>query len=183
GMRELEATRRRPASADDLVRAFNEMRVALVSALMFLLGNEADARDAALTAFLTCWQDQGGIPDADNLRPWIWRAALDAAKGYQGSALRRGAKPPCGTQAPQVPCARPPFTDDPLGGSEELRRLRAALADLSLDEKEVFLLRQNGQLTYEEIAEIRCCSVGSVRHRMRAALSSLRKLMRESGKV
>ena len=38
---------------------------------------------------------------------------------------------------------------------ETLERLRKALHDLRPEEKEVFLLRQNGDLTYEEIASLR----------------------------
>ena len=56
-------------------------------------------------------------------------------------------------------------------------RLRAALLDLRPDEKEVFLLRQNGGFTYEEIAEIRKAPVGTVKTQMRTALQKLRKVL------
>jgi RNA polymerase sigma-70 factor (ECF subfamily) len=52
-----------------------------------------------------------------------------------------------------------------------------ALLDLRQEEKEVFLLRQNGGLTYEQIAEVRNSPVGTVKTQMRAALQKLRKVL------
>ena len=60
---------------------------------------------------------------------------------------------------------------------EAMQQLRDALAHLRPEEKEVFLLRQNGELTYEQIAELRHCPVGTVKTQMRAALEKLRKLL------
>ena len=50
-----------------------------------------------------------------------------------------------------------------LEHKESVERLRAAILDLREEEKEVFLLRQNGDLTYEQIAELRHCPVGKGR--------------------
>ena len=60
---------------------------------------------------------------------------------------------------------------------EAVDRLKAALVELRPDEKEVFLLRQNGDLTYEQIAEIRNAPVGTVKTQMRSALIKLRKVL------
>jgi len=64
-----------------------------------------------------------------------------------------------------------------LEGQEDLARLRAALVDLRTDEKEVFLLRQNGGLTFEEIADLRKAPVGTVKTQMRSALQKLRRAL------
>ena len=60
---------------------------------------------------------------------------------------------------------------------ESVQRLRKAILGLRQEEKEVFLLRQNGDLTYEQIAEFRHCPVGTVKTQMRSALEKLRKLL------
>jgi RNA polymerase sigma factor (sigma-70 family) len=57
---------------------------------------------------------------------------------------------------------------------EEVTRVRAALFDLRPEEQEVFLLRQNGELTYEAIAEAIGIPVGTVKTRMRLAIEKLR---------
>jgi RNA polymerase sigma-70 factor (ECF subfamily) len=64
-----------------------------------------------------------------------------------------------------------------LEDQEALDLLRKAIAELRQDEKEVFLLRQNGELTYEQIAEIRKAPVGTVKTQMRSALIKLRKIL------
>jgi RNA polymerase sigma-70 factor (ECF subfamily) len=58
---------------------------------------------------------------------------------------------------------------------ELLQRLRQAILHLRADEKEVFLLRQNGDLTYDQIAEIRGSPVGTIKTQMRSALQKLRR--------
>ena len=64
-----------------------------------------------------------------------------------------------------------------LEDQETLARLRAALAELRPEEQEVFLLRQNGELTYEQIAEARSTPVGTIKTQMRAALQKLRRAL------
>ena len=60
---------------------------------------------------------------------------------------------------------------------ESIERLRQAIHGLRQEEKEVFLLRQNGDLTYEQIAEMRKSPVGTVKTQMRSALQKLRKVL------
>jgi RNA polymerase sigma-70 factor (ECF subfamily) len=51
------------------------------------------------------------------------------------------------------------------------------MKQLRPEEQEVFLLRQNGELTYEEIAETLDVPTGTVKTRMRLALSRLREVL------
>ena len=64
-----------------------------------------------------------------------------------------------------------------LERKESIERLRRAILELREEEKEVFLLRQNGELTYEQIAEMRSCPVSTVKTQMRTALEKLRKVL------
>ena len=63
--------------------------------------------------------------------------------------------------------------------NEQLLRLREAIRGLRDEEQEVFLLRQNGQLKYEEIAEAAGIPLGTVKTRMRLALTKLREALAE----
>src|SRR5690349_6604259 len=63
-----------------LLRVFNEARDELVSTLMYVLGNADDAGDAAQEAFLKCWRARDTVPDVLNLRAWVFRVGLNAAK-------------------------------------------------------------------------------------------------------
>ena len=72
---------------------------------------------------------------------------------------------------------RDPSPGETLEDQEDLARLRKAILNLAESEKEVFLLRQNGGFTYEEIAEMRRAPVGTVKTQMRSALQKLRKIL------
>ena len=70
--------------------------------------------------------------------------------------------------------------EDPVADAsrqEQLALVRQALQQLRMEEQEVFLLRQNGQMTYEQIAEDLQIPVGTVKTRMRLALTKLRTVL------
>jgi len=162
----------------EIVRAFNELRDELISTLMYLLGNRDDAMDAAQEAFLKCWRAKESMADVQNLRAWIFRVGLNTAKDLQRSAWARRVKPLVAEDV--MLSTREPAPGLALEEQETLCQLRAAIAELRQDEQEVFLLRQNGDLTYEQIAEIRHAPVGTVKTQMRSALMKLRKVLNPS---
>jgi RNA polymerase sigma-70 factor, ECF subfamily len=164
-----------PLSDESLLRTFNDLRDELVSTLMFMLGNRDDAQDVAQDAFLKCWRARETLVEVQNLRAWIFRVGLNAAKDQQRSAWNRRAKPFMGEEG-MLP-GREVTPGQTLEDCEDIERLRQAILDLRQEEKEVFLLRQNGNLTYEQIAEIRSSPVGTVKTQMRAALQKLRKVL------
>jgi RNA polymerase sigma-70 factor (ECF subfamily) len=151
--------------ADRLTRAFNEMRDELVSTLLYVLGNREDAQDAAQEAFVKCWRTQDTLPDVQNLRAWIFRVGLNTAKDMQRSAWHRKAKGFLGDETLIV--GRETTPGEQLEEQEDLARLRTAILGL----------RQNGGLTFEEIAEIRKAPVGTVKTQMRTALQKLRRVL------
>jgi RNA polymerase sigma-70 factor (ECF subfamily) len=157
-----------------LVRAFNGLRDELVSTLLFVLGNREDAQDAAQDAFLKCWGARDQIGQIQNLRAWIFRVCFNTAKDLQRSAWKRRVKPLHGEE---FMVAHNESAGQVLEYRESVERLRQAILGLRAEEKEVFLLRQNGDLTYEQIAEMRHVPVGTVKTQMRSALEKLRKLL------
>jgi RNA polymerase sigma-70 factor (ECF subfamily) len=163
------------SSADLLLRTFNALRDELVSTLWFMLGNQEDALDVAQEAFLRCWRTQESLPGVQNLRAWIFRVGLNAAKDLQRSAWRRRVKPLSGNEIKPIVDNNAPGQE--VENQETLARLRQALMQLRPEEKEVFLLRQNGDLTYEQIADLHDRPVGTVKTQMRSALQKLRKVL------
>src|SRR5438105_5614616 len=74
------------ASDDDFVRAFNEMRSELVDALYYVLGSYDDAKDAAQDTLLICLRSRDMLEGVRNIRAWIFRVGLNAAKNRLGGA-------------------------------------------------------------------------------------------------
>src|SRR5580704_11635850 len=134
-----------PMTAELLLQTFSDLRNELVSTLCFVLGNQEDAQDVAQEAFLRCWRTQASLPEIQNLRAWIFRVGLNAAKDLQRSAWRRRVKPLLGAET--MPMTETMAPTQGLEDQESMQQLRQALLHLRPEEKEVFLLRQNGDLT------------------------------------
>ena len=67
--------------------------------------------------------------------------------------------------------------DRQLGTLDISAAVNAALDSLQQEQREVFLLREEGELSFKEIAEIQHCSLGTVLSRMRYALKKLRTFL------
>jgi RNA polymerase sigma-70 factor (ECF subfamily) len=175
--RAVAAVARRQDCSERLLRAFAEASPDLLRALGVLLESTEDAQDAAQEAFLKCWRAREQVAGVHNLRAWIFRVGLNSARDLRRNVWRRRALPlndralPCTSTAPSPP--------ELLLDHEALERLRAALTRLRTGEREVFLLRQNSALTYEEIARLRDAPVGTVKTQMRSALQKLRAVLQE----
>src|SRR5271154_3616208 len=121
------------AWADLLLRTFNDLRDELVSTLWYVLGNQEDAQDMAQEVFLRCWRTQDCLPEVQNLRAWIFRVGLNAAKDLQRSAWRRRVKPLLGAELMPRIESTPPARE--LEDRESLQQLRDALMHLRPEEK------------------------------------------------
>jgi RNA polymerase sigma-70 factor (ECF subfamily) len=157
------------------VAAFDSARDELISTLMYVVGNRELALDAAQDAFVKCWRNRHQVAEVDNLRAWIFRVAMNAAKDLRRSAWQRKSRGFTGEEL-ALPGRDGP-ADEAIDDRDALERIRRAILDLRPEEREIFLLRQNGDLTFEEIADIRGTPIGTVKTQMRAALAKLKKIL------
>ncbi len=67
--------------------------------------------------------------------------------------------------------------EEDLDRKEQVALARRALMKLRPEEQVVFLLRQDGQMTYEEIGRSLHIPVGTVKTRMRLAVGKLREAL------
>ncbi|NBU76585.1 MAG: RNA polymerase sigma factor [Planctomycetes bacterium] len=151
---------------EQLLAAFESMRDELVSTLSFFLRSRDDAMDIGQEAFLRCWKNRSGFGQISNIKAWIFRVALNAARDLKRSAWKRKSR----ALPEQEPVGAMRTGIDLVQDEEERRRVRDAVLVLRSEEREVFLLRQNGELTYEEIADTVDRPVGTVKTQMRSAL-------------
>ena len=155
-----------------LSTAFDDAHQELLGTLYYVVGNLDDAKDVLQDAFLKCWRNRSSLSEIDNLRAWIFRIAINTARDYRKSAWNRKRK----ILPEQSPVIEKSHTvEQELMHDEEVQQLRDAVMRLRPEEQEVFLLRQNGELTYEAIAEAISIPLGTVKTRMRNALKQLRE--------
>lgn len=161
-----------------LEEAFAHHQAELLGTLYYLVGNLEDARDALQDAFIKCWRHQEQVGEVENLKAWIFRVALNAGRDIRETAWRRKRQGLPDDDAALA--SREGGPHEIVEHDERLARLREALRQLRSEEQEVFLLRQNGELTYEEIAELLEVPTGTVKTRMRLALARLREVLAET---
>jgi len=176
-----EVVRQAQANCDTdcgaLENAFAQHQSELLGTLYFLVGNIEDARDALQETFVKCWRHREQVGDVQNLKAWIFRVALNTGRDLRQTAWRRKRQP-----LPEDEGMVESMQADPqtvAEHNERLERVRVAIRQLRCEEQEVFLLRQNGQLKYEEIAEAAGIPLGTVKTRMRLAITKLRESLAE----
>ena len=159
--------------ATALEDAFARYQSELLGTLFYLVGNTEDARDALQEAFIKCWRNREKVHEVENLKAWIFRIALNTGRDLRSSAYRRRRKSLDGHETMIETTQAGP--QQAVSASEELSQVREALSQLREEEQEVFLLRQNGDMTYDEIGQALGLPTGTVKTRMRLALTKLRK--------
>ena len=162
---------------DPLVRAFLDLRERLLGTAWYVLGNREDAKEAVEEGFLKCWRRRADAARHARIEAWIFSVVLNAARDMRRRrTVRRADSLPVEDAMPAQVKEPDPAVE--AGRREQLDRVRAALLDLPEAEREVFLLRQNGDLPFTEIAGIVGAPVGTVKSRMRLALLRLRTVLR-----
>jgi RNA polymerase sigma-70 factor (ECF subfamily) len=157
-----------------LAVVFTEIAPGLIRRLFLIVGNWEDARDAAQTAFLKCCASHDRLTGVQDLRAWLFRIGMNAALDCRRKVGYRRAVP-LDTLADTVAASSTLTPEDEALQQERLDLLRAAIRKLRPAEREVFLLRQELDLTFEEIAATRGQPVGTVKTLMHTALRKLRE--------
>lgn len=162
-------------AAERLEEAFSRHQDELLGMLYYLVGNIEDARDTLQETFVKCWRHRDSVGEVENLRAWIFRIALNAGRDVRSTAWRRRRRPFSDGEATLA--LSDPGPEAQASHREELSLVRQALRRLRPEEQEVFLLRQNGQMTYNQIAQAIQIPLGTVKTRMRLALTKLREAL------
>jgi RNA polymerase sigma-70 factor, ECF subfamily len=186
---DLEAIRSVLAGDEDAFRILVDKYGTSIFNLAYrMTGRAADAEDLAQEAFLQAFARLRDFRVGLRFHPWLYTIALNLCRNH----LRRRAIlkwVPIGVRRPGD--ERPPaeFRGTSLDPEQALleqegeRRLQDAIQALPLKYREVFLLRQAQELSYEEIAEVTGLKASTVevrlfraRQKLLAALGTARKV-------
>lgn len=143
-----------------------------------LTQNEADASDLTQEAFLRVFRAWKSFKPGTSFLSWIYRIVTNLHR----DELRRRK----GRYLVEIPDDNEPraagsrLEEDPIGDyverqlSEEVSR---ALAQLSPEQRRIVVLADIEECSYQEIAKIVGCSIGTVRSRLHRARGQLRRLV------
>ena len=168
----------RSCDHETLEEVFARCQSELMGLLYHMVGNTEDARDAYQDTFVKCWRNRDQVPSVQNLKAWVFRIALNTGRDMRQTAWRRHRRPLPEDESGVAGHSSSPEAE--VEYTEQMTLVRTAVSQLRSEEKEVFLLRQNAEMTYEEIAEALGIPSGTVKTRMRLALSKLRTTLAEA---
>lgn len=176
--------RRDEAAFNELVRLY-QGRVYRV--VLRMLGDEAEAEDLAQEVFVTVFKSIDQFRGDSKLSTWLYRVAINHAKNrlkymkrrargshkeFDEVGDREGIESATMNTSHQVP--RP---DHALEGRQTEGIIQQALRELPDDHRELVVLRDVQQLSYEEIQEVTGLASGTVKSRLhRARLALVEKV-------
>lgn len=141
-------------------------------------GNNAEADEVFSETWLRVIDKLPKYQDSGKFSAWLFRIS----RNIFIDRLRKN-KPEMfvaveGDDLPELAETTSFSPDRAIGSGEIGRAIAEALGKLQPEQREVFILREEAELSFREIAEIQHCSLGTVLSRMRYALNKLRTLLR-----
>ncbi|SHF07195.1 RNA polymerase sigma factor [Desulforamulus putei] len=145
-----------------------------------LMGNHADAADLAQEAFIKIYQALPNFRGDSSFSTWIYHITVNVCR----DELRKRQRRP--TVSLDEPAAdgnnntyeirsAAPGPEEMLDRSETQAMIQHCLNTLSDDYRTILVMREIQELSYEEIAEILGCSLGTVKSRLSRARQALKE--------
>jgi RNA polymerase sigma-70 factor (ECF subfamily) len=136
-----------------------------------LLASTTDAEDALQDVWLDVFRSLPRLADPQALVAWLYRIARDRAFGR----LRKSRR--VEQQLDEVRVVDTTAADEGDFSPEDAARIHAALDELPTEQREVLVLRFLEDMSYEQIAGVVGCQLGTVRSRIHYAKRALRKVL------
>ena len=178
----LERCRRGEREAFDTVVELYKDRI--VTYLAYMLGDEQEAQDLAQEVFIRAFVSIGSFRGDCSLQTWLYRIAHNL--GIDHIRRKRRAPEQVSLDAPvrlaegEVEGQWEGEVSDPVEEAErgELAEMvRKAVARLPEKLRAVVVLHDLQQMTYEEVARVLRCPVGTVKSRLFHARARLREIL------
>ena len=173
-----------PEAFGDLVSKYQRR---LVRTLSSLLGNGHDALDVAQDAFLKAYLNLESFRGDAAFYSWLFRIAWNgAATLRRKQRVRASASLDAIREMSGIEPDDTSSTSDPtraLQTSEDQQLLRQSLNELGEDYRTALILKEIEGLSYEEIATLTDCPIGTVRSRIHRARQELRAKLDRSLKA
>ncbi len=137
------------------------------------VGCAEDAAEIVQQAFYEAYRGRASFQGGAALSTWLYGIALNLIRNHHARVLPRRRQAVPEAVLVQRPCEAPGPEDDTLR-RDRMRRLAAGLADLAPEFREVFVLINLEDRSYEEAAAQLGVPVGTIRSRLFRARAQLR---------
>ncbi len=143
-----------------------------------LTGNEADARDLVQDAYIRVFRAWQSFRPGTSFLAWIYRIVTNLHRDELRRRKGMFAAPLPEDNQPQEQA--PGLHHDPIAAMHEQQLssgMDRALRRLTPEQRSVILLADVEDYSYQNIADIIGCSIGTVRSRLHRARAQLRRLL------
>lgn len=151
------------------------------------MGNHADAGDLAQDTFIRMYQALPGFRGDSSFATWLYRIAANACRDELRKRQRRRnvSMDELIEHSPtNVPvAASADLPEEAAQRHETQRQVQECLDRLSGDHKLILLMREIQGMSYEEIAAVLGCSLGTVKSRISRARNALKEKIKEKGEL
>ena len=145
-----------------------------------MCGNAHDAEEVAQEAFVAAWKGLPAFRGESKFSSWLYQLTTNAAIDFLRREKRHRAAVPIEDE-PEP--ATPDTPQQAMEESEVRQALQQALDTLTPEHREIFLLRQMRQLSYEEIGRLLGLESGTVKSRLSRAKKQLREILTQKGNL
>jgi RNA polymerase sigma-70 factor, ECF subfamily len=132
-----------------------------------ILGNEADARDAAQESLVAAWRQLRALREPERFDAWLKRIVVNAARQVMRASRRRGVREVPASRIASIAGRAAPGTRD------DAAILDVALAALPVEQRSILVLHHLEGHALAELAEVLAIPVGTAKSRLFTARRSL----------
>ena len=164
-----------------LVRLYEKRVFALA---VRMCGSREDAAEAAQEAFLAAWQGLSFFRGDASFSTWLYRLTSNACVDLlrREGRHRSAAGPSLDDEELSLDVPDTALSPQDEAERQELREaIDRGLAALSPEHREILILREMHQLSYDEIAEALSLDTGTVKSRISRARRQLRNFLLKDG--
>jgi RNA polymerase sigma-70 factor, ECF subfamily len=169
------------AKTDALNELYERYHRLVFSVALAIIGDRPVAEEVMLDVFVQVWQ-RAGTYDPEQARVRTWLIAITRNHAIDMLRMRKSRPEANAVNLDAVSMPDGPSKhglEDELQLSIEREGLRAKLAELPGDQREVLVLAYFRGYTQSQIAEVLKQPLGTIKTRIRLAMQKLRKLLEE----
>jgi RNA polymerase sigma-70 factor (ECF subfamily) len=149
----------------------------LYNSLLRVLGSAEDAADIVQDAFVQAYVKLESFRGSSAFYTWLYRIAYNLAMSHLRREHREASLDQMKSLLGSEPMDGQPTAEAGVLQEERAEMVHAALAELSIEHRQILVLREIDGCRYDEIAEILDLPVGTVRSRLFRARLEMRDLL------
>jgi RNA polymerase sigma-70 factor (ECF subfamily) len=149
----------------------------LYNSLLRVLGSAEDAADIVQDAFVQAFTKLDTFRGSSAFYTWLYRIAFNLAMSHARREHKTASLDGMKALVGEEPMDGQPTAESGVLEQERAEMVHAALAELTMDYRQILVLREIDGCRYDEIAEILDLPVGTVRSRLFRARLHMRDLL------